>query len=287
MAMIKTMLVPVGGAGIAGPAFAAATWVARLFTGHMDFLFARQELVGGAATEVAAAYLTFMNPGLIQQLQAAATQEDARARQAYHELCEAEGIATDVVGPVAGAVTSCWHREIGDVTRWTTAYGRAADLLVMERPRPSDALGARVLAAALLDTGRPVLIPGSRLPSLDRVAIAWKPTREAARAVAAAQPFILQAKRLSVLWMDDDQRAARAETERVVTTLRRHQSSVETFLLQPSRDVGAALLLKAQEIGAGLLVMGAYGHGRTREIVFGGVTQRVLGGAEIPVLMAH
>jgi nucleotide-binding universal stress UspA family protein len=158
----------------------------------------------------------------------------------------------------------------------------------MQRPGASDTLGTRVLAAALLDTGRPVLIPGPRLPSLDRVAIAWKPTREAARAVTAAQPFILRAKRLAVLCVDEDQPAARAETERLVTTLRRHQSPVETFLLQPpSRDLGGALMLKAQEIGAGLLVMGAYGHGRTREIVFGGVTQRVLGGAEIPVLMAH
>jgi nucleotide-binding universal stress UspA family protein len=43
----------------------------------------------------------------------------------------------------------------------------------------------------------------------------------------------------------------------------------------------------AQELGAGLLVMGGYSHSQWREAVFGGVTQEVLRGADLPVLMAH
>ena len=36
-----------------------------------------------------------------------------------------------------------------------------------------------------------------------------------------------------------------------------------------------------------LLVMGGYGHSRLREWVFGGVTERMLRAAPVPVLMAH
>ena len=149
-------------------------------------------------------------------------------------------------------------------------------------------LAARELESALLDTGRPVLIPGSKPPCLETVAIAWKATREAARAVGAALPFLLRAKRLAVICAAEAGAIDRAGTERLVTTLRRHHGEVETCYLQPaSAETGEAILSKAQEIGAGLVVMGAYGHGRVRELVFGGVTERVLKCAELPLLMAH
>ena len=47
------------------------------------------------------------------------------------------------------------------------------------------------------------------------------------------------------------------------------------------------MLAAASELGAGLLVMGGYGHSRVRELVFGGVTEHVIRGAKLPVLMAH
>ncbi len=51
-------------------------------------------------------------------------------------------------------------------------------------------------------------------------------------------------------------------------------------------DASPSLVAAAREHSA-LLVMGAYGHSRLREWVFGGFTRRILRGAEIPVLMAH
>ena len=51
--------------------------------------------------------------------------------------------------------------------------------------------------------------------------------------------------------------------------------------------VGQILLEKVGEIGADLLVMGAYGHSRLREMILGGATREVLGHAALPVLMAH
>ncbi|MYM76298.1 universal stress protein, partial [Duganella sp. FT134W] len=55
----------------------------------------------------------------------------------------------------------------------------------------------------------------------------------------------------------------------------------------PNEDVGNALLSLAADSGADLLVMGAYGHQRWRELVLGGVTRRVLQSMTLPVLMAH
>ncbi len=50
---------------------------------------------------------------------------------------------------------------------------------------------------------------------------------------------------------------------------------------------GEALLGEAEKAEADLLVMGAYGHSRLRQMVLGGVTRDILGDAAIPVLMVH
>ncbi|MEO1161475.1 MAG: universal stress protein, partial [Pseudomonadota bacterium] len=52
-------------------------------------------------------------------------------------------------------------------------------------------------------------------------------------------------------------------------------------------DAGRALLVRAEDVGADLLVMGAYGHSRVREFVFGGATEHVLNNMTVPVLMSH
>jgi nucleotide-binding universal stress UspA family protein len=52
-------------------------------------------------------------------------------------------------------------------------------------------------------------------------------------------------------------------------------------------DAGEALLSFAAERGCDLLVMGAYAHSRTRELVLGGVTRTILEEMTLPVLMAH
>jgi nucleotide-binding universal stress UspA family protein len=140
----------------------------------------------------------------------------------------------------------------------------------------------------LFDSGRPLLIPGSAPVAPDTVAIAWKSTREAARAVAAAMPFLATAKRVVILAVAEDSKAGRGDVARLVVALQRHDIAAEARHMEAgSRSAADTLLGAAREFGAGLLVMGGYGHGRLRELVFGGVTERVIGGAAIPVLMAH
>jgi nucleotide-binding universal stress UspA family protein len=47
------------------------------------------------------------------------------------------------------------------------------------------------------------------------------------------------------------------------------------------------LLSQAVEFRADLLIMGAYGHSKLREWMFGGVTRTVLYEAGLPVLMSR
>ena len=54
-----------------------------------------------------------------------------------------------------------------------------------------------------------------------------------------------------------------------------------------TRTPAEALLARAKELKADLMVMGAYGHSRFREMLLGGVTNHMLEKADIPLLMSH
>jgi nucleotide-binding universal stress UspA family protein len=54
-------------------------------------------------------------------------------------------------------------------------------------------------------------------------------------------------------------------------------------------DISAsdAILGQAAEMDADMIVMGAYGHARLREIILGGVTRDLLKQSPIPLFLAH
>ena len=71
-------------------------------------------------------------------------------------------------------------------------------------------------------------------------------------------------------------------------TLARHGVKAETEgYPTDGQDAGQALLRRAADTGAGLIVMGAYGHSRLTEFIFGGATRHVLQRQDRPVLMSH
>ena len=187
-------------------------------------------------------------------------------------------------------VSTEWIGEVGLDTAWIAEHGRTADLIVAGRGRQGSGSAMDVLEAALMDSGRPVLVAPRAVPaSVGRtVCIAWKATREAAGAVSAAQPFIAQAERVVILTIDEDNDGDDGSPKRLQRALRWHNPNVTMHRLVRERGSPAETLLQAAgRAEADLLVMGGYGHTRLREAMFGGFTRHVLERADLPVLMAH
>jgi nucleotide-binding universal stress UspA family protein len=139
-------------------------------------------------------------------------------------------------------------------------------------------------------TGRPVLIAPASAPARvsGTVAIAWKNRPEAARAVAAAQPFVQMADRVIVLSVDEDAETDEGSCERLRYALSWHNPKTTVQRLKrDERPAVETMLAAAGAVEADVLVMGGYGHSRVREVIFGGFTRRVLTGADLPILMAH
>lgn len=176
-------------------------------------------------------------------------------------------------------------------------HARYADLTIVgqiDHEKPPAGNAARVPEEVLLTSGLPVLvIPyAGHFASLgENVLVAWKATRETARALNDALPILERAKKVTVLTINPEQGD---DTEPGIPAadithhLARHGIAAEAAnTVADEISTGDALLNYASDCGADLLVMGGYGHSRAREVVFGGVTRQILQQMTIPVLMAH
>ena len=173
------------------------------------------------------------------------------------------------------------------------AAARCADLVVTGQPEPGDAGHFTFCGDLLLAGGRPVLfVPyAGRFTRLgQRVLVAWNGSRECARAVADALPFLERAASVDVLEFDDHGRRpfVQSVAADVGAYLARHgvKATVARHVAT-GMDVGNHLLSRAADLGSDLIVMGGYGHSRTRELVLGGVTRTLLESMTVPVLMSH
>jgi nucleotide-binding universal stress UspA family protein len=176
-------------------------------------------------------------------------------------------------------------------------HGRAADLIVAGQTDPHWDLSPLLdfPERLALESGRPVLvIPyAGRYPEIGRnVVVAWKASRESARAAFDALPFLLHAKSVQILEVKEggrrDDPEALAPDTTIAASLARHgiKPTVRTSIAADI-SVGDAILSSAADAGADLLVMGAYGHSRMREFVFGGATRDLGRHMTLPTLFSH
>jgi nucleotide-binding universal stress UspA family protein len=191
-------------------------------------------------------------------------------------------------------VESVFRSITGDVEASFVRYGRLADISVIVPPEPLEDgfWGSRywldVQNATLFRSGRPVLFMPLHAvrPNFEKVVIAWKQSLEAARAIAAAQPFMAMAREVHLFTIDDGE-AATTSLREAEEYLSLHYDEVRSEVVTGApHEVGKLLLAQAYRLGA-LLVMGAFSHWRWQERLLGGATDYVLSEASIPVLMMH
>ena len=198
---------------------------------------------------------------------------------------------------VAGStVATEWRVAEGHVVREATTHARYADLTVvpqgLDLGAPSADLGALPEELALA-VGRPVLvIPryGAFAPIGRRVLVAWNGSREATRAVHDALPILARAEQVTVLSIDPpmESEGARLPGADIALYLARHGATTRVASIQGADlTVGDLLLSYAADNDIDLIVMGAYGHARLREMVLGGATRSLLQHMTVPVLLSH
>ncbi len=178
-------------------------------------------------------------------------------------------------------VTHEWREAIANPTRFLLENARVADLIVtgceddttLGHPDSYINLGNVVLQA-----GRPVLVAAKEVRSIftNTAVIAWKDTRESRRAVMDALPLLSQANEVIVVTADRNADMLTQEClDDVCTFLHRHGIAARSEILTDKHE-GDSLLSFIRHEEAEIVISGAYGHSRVRELVFGGVTRSLL-----------
>lgn len=255
-----------------------AVGLANRFGAALEGVFARTPPALPAALD------GVVTPQLMETQRTASTRREEEARGVF------DALVADAAGDTA------WHVLDGYAANVLTGRAKTADLAVVGQPDPEDADAATdydLPAEVVMGSGRPVLIipyVGTYQPEISHALVAWNGTKEAARALSDAIPLLESAGKVTLLVINPEnlRGPTLASAADAVVLLARHGIAAEMHD-SVSHDIsaGEVLLSRASDLGADLLVMGAYGRPRLRELILGGATHDILRHMTLPVLMSH
>lgn len=189
-----------------------------------------------------------------------------------------------------------WRSAMDFPTRFVLAQARCADIIVSSGQSPafSDTFALASPKDLVMQAGRPLLVVPDKVNWLDlrSVLVAWKDTPESRRALADALPMLRKARDVTIVEVperDDDRSVVMAGVMDVVAWLARHGIAATAQVSEAGEGKTAAAQLEkvAGDVVAGLIVAGAYGHSRFRELILGGVTEYLVTQSIRSVLLSH
>lgn len=228
-----------------------------------------------------------MTSAMIESVIDIAEKDSEKRRTAVQQLFEE--CRKEQNGPKADQV-SLVERQ-GNREDVLLSFGRMFDLIVVCKKTIEENTGNEmVINAALLETGRPVLVVDSELnPDFGKnVAVIWNGSIESSRAMSHALPILKTSEKVTLISAVDDL-DDELHPDEAIQYLARHGIKADSCEIHGSsgRTTADLLMNQANSCGADLLVMGAYTRSRLRRLFFGAVTGEILEKCELPVLMAH
>ncbi len=234
------------------------------------------------ASEMPVGYMLESGGALLDQVQA-----DARAamRQGVDRfVADARdfGVIAETA-PLEGATLEL-HRSVAQLARHF-------DLSVVGQPPSGDARMSLV-EALLFESGRPVVIVPAIFRGavkLDTILVAWDGGKEATRAIAGAMPILRAARAVQLITIVEPHKRGAVDLPgfNITRHLARKGVHAELKRITSDLDAGNTLLSHAADVGADMIVMGAYGHSRWRELLLGGATRQLLHSMTTPTLLSH
>jgi nucleotide-binding universal stress UspA family protein len=277
----KTILVSLNEVGRLNELVGAAVSLGRLTGAHVSGLYVVPAVQVYPSVGFEAA------PQVFEGNRSFFREHAQRVRESFEEAMRREGLTHDF--HLLDARTPVIAEEV-------IATGRCADLIVVSVTDPDEITGVErdFVEQVVMASGRPVIVlphQGAAELSFKEIVLGWNGGREAARAAFDALPFLKAANRVRIVRIDPQKdpalRGSIAGAD-LAETLARHGVKAEAVgYPTDGQDEGQALIRCADDWGAGLIVMGAYGHSRLAEFIFGGATRFMLTRLTRPVLMSH
>ncbi len=261
----------------------AAAWAAALQNARLTVLFVQP------VRDIPLAVRLQMED--VEKVLAESDREIAdRARRLTAEAVQPAGVAYQ------------WVEAAGLAEEILVRRSRTSDLVVVASPsregnRASDEpMPDPLIGPLVMHSGRPVLVvpADAAITSFGRrIAVCWDGGRESSRALHDALPILQKADSVSLLMVVQKLSESGGPPIEFGAAARSHlaqygvSAEAQAITLRDGRGVDDLLLDQAGNIAADLVVMGAFGRSRLREIVLGSVTNGVISRSRIPVLLSH
>ncbi len=176
----------------------------------------------------------------------------------------------------------------GIVPRVIIEKGELVDVIVMGRAGEHkdflEGLIGSTTEAVVRRASVPVLVTGRETPGADQFVLAYDGSRHARKALKVGVTLAEQmGGKMHLLVVGDD--SAQQWLDEAREYLQSH--TIELEYAHKRGDPGETIIAYARECDAGLIVMGAYGHSKLREIVMGSTTSHAVNHASCPVLLVH
>ncbi len=274
--MIKEVMVRLDGTVADDVRLAAAGHLARMFEGYVIGLFlnvlppplpADTEGIGITQTEL-----------LMQEARQAGDTVEPLLTQRLKQL---------------GAPTELRRFDIlaDEIPNVCAREARSSDTFLAIRPNSAPGDSEDVVERVLFGSGRHLFLVPRRertAGALEHVLVAWNGSREAARALAEAMPYLHKASAVTICVVVEKTPDDVALGPDAGRHLERHGITATVHHVKLGKGgVGATLVAEARRLRADLMVMGGYGHSRLREWLLGGATYEVLHHAPVPLVIAH
>ena len=258
----------------------AAFALARDFDGELTGLFVVPNYIVPSYVEAQ------ISVDLINDVTERALERAQETAKGYQQLAEEAGVTLQT------------HVLEGQLIPVLREHSKYADLLLLGQDDPADPDNASYgLADALLFEGACpcMVVPHSGKPAAPgkRVLLTWNASRESAHALREAMPLLKRAEALVVLSSEpdtgnNDLANGHPHAQALSRLLESHGiEAVSSGISDPDLDVSDAIIDQATDMNADLIIMGAYGHARLREIILGGVTRDLLKHAPVCLFLAH
>lgn len=205
------------------------------------------------------------------------------ARKIFQSVAEQAGIHFDIV-----AKPFTQERLPSIVTE----VARLFDCSIVPAMSPSSELGLAVIEELIFGSGRPlIIVPAEKQSkfSADTVMVAWDGSQPAARAIHDAIPILQKAALTEIITIEENKQSCGVSSgDDLVKHLKSHDVRASwRCLAHDGGALGQQLMTAAQRADAGMLVMGAYGHSRIRQIIFGGATRSAIFRPLLPVFLSN
>lgn len=179
-------------------------------------------------------------------------------------------------------------KEVGSVAAQTVAAGLLADALVLPRAATSSMHPLNPgFEQSLMEARLPLVLAPTRGHASDTCLIAWDDSPLAARAVKFHMPLIESYKTAILAYQPEKIRhqwahGCQPSKARLIEVLHDKRLNVIEETLDGS--VAEGLLATAKTHDAATIIMGAYGHNRLGELLFGGTTHSLFQNSDAPAL---